>query len=1000
MAKFYHINNLIEKKVKMMSLAEGYTPNDFKKLLVKKEFPLPTVCIIYKKGEDPFCLSQKVYDDVAECYFSEWDNVIKEDEECYFVSFPMGEVAVPLLVSLAVSLVLSVAIYLLMPRPDLPQNQVDSGSSPTYDLTNIGNKIRMNLPMPVHYGTLRFYPDICSNPYTESVNNDRFYHVLLNCGFNYIQTNEIFLDDTPLLTLSDWATYNIRYPSDPATALYPYPIISAKEVANVKIESPFASYYVLNDANNVSKVRYITFDLSSAQGAFYSGGGNTKANVQCVAGPDTDGNINLSSLPLTIDGLFLGVGDRFIAMDQTDQKQNGVYIYTGFGLAATRATDSNTADLLQLALYEVNFGFYAGFKLRQYIYKPIPATDPIRFIQMDTGTNINPIIIGFEFSIQEIDSVGANVGSPQLKYGFTFQQSRDQVFFSFTFDMGAPAKRWKATVRKGVYDFYTTTPGSEGFVAYDGNIKDANYNDNVQWVAFKGQLDFSEPTHDDLTLIEIKIQASGRLNNSNIGIFNAFGKVRIPVYDFGTSTWSTIQTNSPVWAWYDFATNKKYGAGLETSRISLANLEDISDSIAGKGIECNVRFDTASSADEVLQQIATTMRCKSYNRSGLKLLARDEEKASISAFFNVNNIIEGSISIDWRNKSVNNPQWYRITYFDETTGKKETVECVLAGTDINPDILPEELELRTITSRTKAWQEGMYFCAQNAYRREQIKFSTTMEGYIPTLFDKVSVSHPVINSYQSGKVQKVIGAVVYLDEPVYFGGYATGFISFRKKDGTSLGPYICTHGVDQYSVNLIKFTVGAPDYTLIPFFSEADEPLFDPTNFTFGVNGSSTICIVNGISPSQDNNCSVDVVTHDPRVHTADIPIRDMPPLSNGYVPIAPYICDIQEYQNPSPVAGLGCTVNLATKLITVKFNYSGYSGYRVSYLFNNLGVETSVNQSYATFVAGIKTDTYTYVGNPPSRVRVIPTIRVTDTPSIVDQELTDLTVIVPIQFV
>lgn len=986
----------------MMSLAEGYTPNDFKKLLVKKDFPLPTVCIINKKGQEPFCLSQEVYDDVAECYFSEWDNVVNEDEECYFISFPMGPVAAPVLISLAISLVISVAVYFLMPRPDLPQNQVDTDTSPTYDLSKIGNKIRLNLPMPVHYGTLQFYPDIASQPYTVSNNlNQRIYHVLLNCGFNHIEITKLKIDDTELSTVA-WNTSNVRYPSDPATIIFPFPNILSKEVQNVLIkdESPNPdTFYVLNDPSPVSKVKTIHFDFVFDQGGYYTGGDSGGINVDTAS----DVPVNVSATPAVIGGYVMFGGATFLAMNEVSYFQNGKYTWNGLGIPATHSGPVNYYK----AKFDVQNGTFVGKSFLQYVLSipvatPIPFGASLLFVEYTVPNRINKVETTLQFNIQEIDSVGANVGTLIQKYKKFVISDREPTYVSFTYT-DATAKRFKVNVRQGNSSYIDGIDEATQFSNQAKYLIEDTFFDKVTWIGLRGEYDTPEPVHNDLTLIELEIQASEKLNNSNSGIFNALGKTRLFVYDFGTSMWSVapIQTNSPIWAWYDMATNKKYGAGLETSRISLSNLEDIYDSINGKGIECNVRFDTATSADEALQQIATAMRCKSYNRSGLKLLARDEEKASISAFFNMNNIIEGSISIEWRNKSINNPQWYKITYFDQVTNKKETVECVLAGTIINTDILPEELELRTITSREKAWQEGMYFCAQNAYRREQIKFSTTMEGFIPTLFDKVSVSHPVINSYQSGKVQKVIGAVVYLDEPVMFSGYATGFISFRKKDGTSYGPYICTHGVDQYSVNLIKFTTNTPDYTLFPFFSEADQPLFDPTNFTFGVNGSSTICIINGISPSQDNTCSIDVVTHDPRVHTVDIPVRDMPTLGSVYLdaPKPAYICDIQEYQNPSPVTGLGCTVNLATKLVTVTFNYSGYVAYTVKYLFNNLGVETLVPQPVVDNTAGIKIDTYTYVGNPPSRVTVTPTIRVTDSP-LVDQVLDSLEVVVPIQII
>ncbi len=66
-----------------------------------------------------------------------------------------------------------------------------------------------------------------------------------------------------------------------------------------------------------------------------SNGLNWKQYVEAAS----TGNLNLASMPATVDGVSLSNGDRFLAKDQTVGTENGIYIFNGAGVAATRAPD-------------------------------------------------------------------------------------------------------------------------------------------------------------------------------------------------------------------------------------------------------------------------------------------------------------------------------------------------------------------------------------------------------------------------------------------------------------------------------------------------------------------------------------------------------------------------------------------------------------------------------------------------------------------------------------
>ena len=53
----------------------------------------------------------------------------------------------------------------------------------------------------------------------------------------------------------------------------------------------------------------------------------------------TTGNINLSSVPASIDGVVLASGDRIAVWQQSVSADNGIYVFNGAATAATRAND-------------------------------------------------------------------------------------------------------------------------------------------------------------------------------------------------------------------------------------------------------------------------------------------------------------------------------------------------------------------------------------------------------------------------------------------------------------------------------------------------------------------------------------------------------------------------------------------------------------------------------------------------------------------------------------
>jgi hypothetical protein len=79
----------------------------------------------------------------------------------------------------------------------------------------------------------------------------------------------------------------------------------------------------------------------------------------------TQGNINLAAPGSTIDGVTMVASDRFLVRAQTTASQNGIYIWNGAAVAATRSLDMNSATEVEQATTTVEEGTDAGVTYRQ-----------------------------------------------------------------------------------------------------------------------------------------------------------------------------------------------------------------------------------------------------------------------------------------------------------------------------------------------------------------------------------------------------------------------------------------------------------------------------------------------------------------------------------------------------------------------------------------------------------------------------------------------------------
>ncbi|MDQ3747949.1 MAG: hypothetical protein M3367_02875 [Acidobacteriota bacterium] len=100
----------------------------------------------------------------------------------------------------------------------------------------------------------------------------------------------------------------------------------------------------------------------------------------------TQANINLAGPGATVDGITMTAGDRMLVKSQTAGAENGIYIWNGAAVAATRSPDASTSEELEQAVVTVEEGTSAGATLRQTVVNFVLGTGAPNFTAFGTSS--------------------------------------------------------------------------------------------------------------------------------------------------------------------------------------------------------------------------------------------------------------------------------------------------------------------------------------------------------------------------------------------------------------------------------------------------------------------------------------------------------------------------------------------------------------------------------------------------------------------------------------
>ncbi len=399
------------------------------------------------------------------------------------------------------------------------------------------------------------------------------------------------------------------------------------------------------------------------------------------------------------------------------------------------------------------------------------------------------------------------------------------------------------------------------------------------WAGLRAYLQ-DESDFGDVTLLAVKIRATNNLSQQSSRKVN--GICTRNLYQWTGAAWAgPYATRSIAWALADACKT----VGLSDSRIDLDGLVALNATWAARGDTFNGRFDSTTTFWEALTSIARAGRCKPYMQAGIVHFRRDEAAALPVALYSMRNIIKNSFSIEFMTPSDDTADAVQVSYWDQSTWKSRRMTCALPGASA---ARPAKVELFGVTDRDQAYREGLYMAAANRYRRTVIKFSTEMEGFIPSYGDLVAINHDMPQWGQHAEVVAwSAGArTVTLSEPMTW-GVGPHYLAMRRRDGSVSGPYAVTAGASLYQLVLADL----PDIT--PYTGQEEER----THVVFGwADTWAQLARVIAVRPPDQNTVEMTCINEDGNVHSADIGVFTPPVISSQLpaTPSAPLISGLQ----------------------------------------------------------------------------------------------------------
>lgn len=387
---------------------------------------------------------------------------------------------------------------------------------------------------------------------------------------------------------------------------------------------------------------------------------------------------------------------------------------------------------------------------------------------------------------------------------------------------------------------------------------------DIQWVGLRGRLT-TERRFPGVTLLEVRMKATGDLNNQTSRQVNVIATRKLPTWDEEEEamTETVAATRSPCDGIVHIARSWN-----PDHKIDLAGIYANKEQFAEDGWTFDYVFDSPRTTRECLQMVARSVVGVEVEQGGKICLVLDRANDAPAMAFTPHNIRPRTFSMEFAFPDEQTADGVRGNYIDTNSWKP--VPVTVAFED-SPQKNVTTIGTEGITNREQLRAVLWNRARESRYRRVGYSFGTEMEGGTLLYGDSLAVSHDLPSWGQAAEVLAWDAGTrtLTLSERIEFTAGVTHAIGIRDRLGLLTGPFTATDGgLDDSERSLVIVGEGE----LPEIFTGGDRMR---TIVQFGPNEEYAQRLkVVLIDPQDERTCEIGACDDDPRMY-APLPDDD-----------------------------------------------------------------------------------------------------------------------------
>ncbi len=226
----------------------------------------------------------------------------------------------------------------------------------------------------------------------------------------------------------------------------------------------------------------------------------------------------------------------------------------------------------------------------------------------------------------------------------------------------------------------------------------------------------------------------------------------LPVWDSNAAAMVEQPSRSPIWAFYDMATNSQYGAGVSLAKMDFNTVVALAAQSEARGDHFDYTFTTGMPPADAFDKALTVARAKHCWLGDVLSAVRDEWRDVPTMLLTDREIVRGTTQISMTMLGEDDPDAVVLEYVDEDTWRPAQVQYP-QNSDTFTAGNATPIQIDGIVNRQHAFREAAFYYRSALYRRENVQVGSEYEGRALTFGSTVRLQSELPQDYgQAGAI--------------------------------------------------------------------------------------------------------------------------------------------------------------------------------------------------------------------------------------------------------